>query len=98
MVNLDGRVREIKKLVDAGKYFTINRARQYGKTTILRALDQYLQKDYYVISMDFQMFGAGQFQTESIFVRSFARSFLRLLKRTKALEQDSVKLTCTRTT
>ena len=31
MVDLSERVREIKKLVDAGKYFTINRARQYGK-------------------------------------------------------------------
>ena len=92
MVNLDSRVKAIKKLIDAGKYFTINRARQYGKTTILRALGQYLQKDYYVISMDFQMFGAGQFQTESIFVRSFARSFLRLLKGTKALEQNNVAL------
>lgn len=25
-------------MVDAGKYFTINRARQYGKTTTLQAL------------------------------------------------------------
>lgn len=58
----------------------------------MRALSQYLQKDYYVISIDFQMFGAGQFQTESIFVRSFARSFLRLLKGTKALEQNNVAL------
>ncbi len=32
MVDLSKRVEEIKKLVDAGKYFTINRARQYGKT------------------------------------------------------------------
>ncbi len=34
MVNLDGRLSEVKELVDAGKYFTINRARQYGKTTM----------------------------------------------------------------
>ena len=53
MVNLDSRVREIKKLVDAGKYFTINRARQYGKTTTLRALYRNLMKDYYVVSLDF---------------------------------------------
>ena len=44
MVNLDSRVREIKKLVDAGKYFTINRARQYGKTTTLRALYRNLMR------------------------------------------------------
>ena len=50
MVNLDSRVREIKKLVDAGKYFMINRARQYGKTTTLRALYRNLMKDYYVVS------------------------------------------------
>lgn len=37
MVNLDKRLEEIKKLIDAGQYFTINRARQYGKTTTLRA-------------------------------------------------------------
>ena len=34
MVDLSERVKEIKQLVDDGKYFTINRARQYGKTTI----------------------------------------------------------------
>ena len=28
MVNLSERVKEIKQLVDEGKYFTINRARQ----------------------------------------------------------------------
>ncbi len=38
MVDLTERVKEIKKLVDAGKYFTINRARQYGKTTTITAL------------------------------------------------------------
>ncbi len=37
MVNLSERLVEITKLVDAGKYFTINRARQYGKTTTLVA-------------------------------------------------------------
>ena len=31
MVNLDARLKEIKKMVDAGAYFTINRARQYEK-------------------------------------------------------------------
>ncbi len=38
MVDLSERVQEIKKLVDEGKYLTINRARQYGKTTTLTAL------------------------------------------------------------
>ena len=29
MVNINGRLQQIRELVDAGKYFTINRARQY---------------------------------------------------------------------
>ena len=35
MVNLEPKLREIKAMVDAGEYFVINRARQYGKTTTL---------------------------------------------------------------
>ena len=81
MVNLDRRLKEIKELVDAGSYFTINRARQYGKTTVLRALNRYLQEEYYVVLMDFQTFGEAKFKNENIFALSFASSFLRLLNR-----------------
>ena len=33
MVDSKKRFKAIKDLIDAGEYFTINRARQYGKTT-----------------------------------------------------------------
>lgn len=80
MVNIDERLREIKALVDDGKYFTINRARQYGKTTTLMALSHYLQNSYYVVMMDFQTFGAADFRTEHDFSLSFASSFLELFE------------------
>lgn len=79
MVNLNERLMEIKKLIDAGQYFTINRARQYGKTTTLRALNRYLQTDYVVVLMDFQTFGAEEFKNENTFALSFLRAFLRIL-------------------
>ena len=41
MVDLSERVKEIKRLVDDGKYFIINRARQYGKTTTITLLADY---------------------------------------------------------
>ncbi len=81
MVNIENQLLEIKKLVDKGAYFTINRARQYGKTTTLRALNRYLQKEYYVVLMDFQTFGTAKFKNENVFSLSFANSFLRLLNR-----------------
>lgn len=38
MVNIDDKLAEIEELVDKGKYFTINRARQFGKTTTMNFL------------------------------------------------------------
>ena len=73
MVNLDSRLAEIKKMVDAGKYFVINRGRQYGKTTTLKALEQYLSEHYIVVRMDFQFLDADDFENAKTFVKAFAR-------------------------
>ena len=55
MVKLDDRLGYIKRmLVERKKYFVINRGRQYGKTTTLSALEEYLKDDYIVLSLDFQ--------------------------------------------
>ena len=75
MVDLTERVREIKKLVDEGKYFTINRARQYGKTTTLNALEYGLKEDYDVFSIDFQDITGAEYVDESEFVKGLAGVF-----------------------
>ena len=75
MVNMDERLLEIKKLIDRRKYFSINRGRQYGKTTTLFALEKYLKEDYTVISIDFQFFTQESFQDEASFSRIFAKKF-----------------------
>ena len=72
MVDLTKRLTEIKEMVDAGQYFTINRARQYGKTTILAALCNFLKKDYEVISLDFQTLSHADFASESKFTGALA--------------------------
>ena len=73
MVDLTERVEEIKKLVDAGKYFTINRARQYGKTTTISALSSALADQYDVISVDFQDITDADFENESEFTKSLSQ-------------------------
>ena len=80
MVDLESRLKEIQAMVDDGAYFTINKARQYGKTTILRALDEFLKKDYLVVSLDFQALGNASFQDENTFSETFAEYFLRELQ------------------
>lgn len=76
MVNLDARLQAIGNMVQKGQYFTINRARQYGKTTTLQALEKYLQKDYTVISLDFQLLSSGDFENEYTFVEAFSEELL----------------------
>ena len=73
MTDLSERVQEIKKLVDDGKYFTINRARQYGKTTTINALCKVLQEDNVILSLDFQDISKAVFDTEGSFVQGMAR-------------------------
>ena len=73
MVDISVRLEQIKAMVDQGDYFTINRARQYGKTTTLQALSEFLAPVYIVISLDFQNIGKSGFQTEGVFTQAFAR-------------------------
>ncbi len=80
MVDIGNRLIEIKEMVDRGDYFTINRARQYGKTTTLKALADFLEKDYMVISLDFQILGASKFRNENIFSLAFANLFVRAME------------------
>lgn len=44
----------VRDYVDAGEYFTMNRARQYGKTTTLKLLTKRLSGRYIVIDMSFE--------------------------------------------
>lgn len=83
MVDINGRLKEIAYLVEKGEYFTINRARQYGKTTTLRALKDVLDEKYVVASLDFQKIGDSKFRNENIFSDAFARLFLRSIQGNK---------------
>lgn len=85
MVDLQSRLAEIKELVDRGSYFVMNRARQYGKTTILQALRGYLKEEYHVISLDFQALSHADFESEQAFLRAFTRVLLREASRTAVL-------------
>lgn len=88
MINLDERLKVIKELVDNGKYFSITKARQYGKTTTLDALATFLSKEYMIISLDFQMLGHEDFKNESSFVSAFSREVLMNVSDTEAIPSE----------
>ena len=91
MVDITEKLVQIKKMVDSAKYFTINRARQYGKTTTRYALKNFIIEDYIVINVSFEGLGDAVFQDErnfssmvfNFFADSFKYSDKDLYKRTR---------------
>lgn len=55
MVNIDRKIDAIvRDYIQTGSYFTMNRARQFGKTTTLYLLEERLKNNYIVLSLSFE--------------------------------------------
>lgn len=70
MVDIGNKLGIIEKMVDEGMYFTINRPRQYGKTTAIYLLSKQLSSKYLVIDSSFEGVGDDMFATEDLFCKS----------------------------
>lgn len=93
MVGLNERMEQIREqYVDPGSYFVINRGRQYGKTTTLWALEEYLKEEYLVVSMDFQGITTEEYKDESAFTAAFMRMFVEALEEGKASKEETEPL------
>lgn len=79
MVNVDHKVAEMIKLVEDDAYFTVNRARQFGKTTLLNQLAQAL-KGYLGIKISFEGLGEKAFSSETDFCESFIHLVAKRLR------------------
>ncbi|MDR0948853.1 MAG: ATP-binding protein [Lachnospiraceae bacterium] len=71
MVDISDKLEQIKAMIVDGAYFTINRGRQYGKTTTLYLLEKYIQKEYLCISISFEGVGQTFFASEQDFCHGF---------------------------
>ena len=87
MVDTEKRFRAVKNLIDNGKYFTINRARQYGKTTMLQTIWRRMSDHYLIIKTSFEGVGDDSFKDEERFVKMFAGRMLNELRYDLAEEQ-----------
>lgn len=72
MVNVDSRTEQlIQGLILQHKYFTINCARQYGKTTILNALYQKLKLEYSIFFSILRIWEVQLFRMSISFAKRF---------------------------
>ena len=82
MVDISGKLAKIMEMIDNGDYFTINRARQYGKTTTLLMLARALPPEYTCISLSFEGVGDTMFESSASFCRSFLIHISKTVERT----------------
>ena len=66
MADVSGKLTQVLQLVKKGKYFIINRPRQYGKTTMLYTLESALvnTNEYIVFNISFEGTGDIFFNDE----------------------------------
>jgi predicted AAA+ superfamily ATPase len=75
MVDISGKIEQIFKLVEGKKYFTINRGRQYGKTTTIGMLEKRLPGEYICVGISFQYSSNEMYAHES----GFCQELLELI-------------------
>jgi hypothetical protein len=71
MVNVNNKLRLIEDMIEDEEYFTINRARQFGKTTTLYLLWRNLNLKYAIINISFEGLGESAFKNEDAFLKAF---------------------------
>ena len=71
MVDISNKFEAVLKLIRKGKYFAINRPRQYGKTTMLDELERRLENKYILIYLSFEGIGDTIFENEASFSPRF---------------------------
>ncbi|WP_461206354.1 AAA family ATPase [Clostridium sp. DL1XJH146] len=82
MVDTRNKLENVMELIRKGKYFTINRPRQYGKTTTIFLLNKILNKndDYLCIRLSFEGISSESYKTEKVFVEAFRSQLEKYLK------------------
>ena len=88
MVDISDKISKIRNMVEMEEYFTINRARQYGKTTTLQMLKKDLSTDYIVSRISFEGIGSTIFSDEANFCLGFDELFGKSLRFSSASQED----------
>ena len=91
MADVSRKLAQTFEMVERGKYFIINRPRQYGKTTTLYTIAEMLEKtgEYLVFNISFEGVGDLAFESERTFAPLFLKLLVRHIKR-KDIEVASV--------
>ena len=79
MADTSEKITQIMQLVDDGEYFSINRGRQYGKTTTLSLLEKQLSSKYTVVKISFEVTTDIMFESEEGFCQGLLNKCAKYL-------------------
>ncbi len=91
MVDISEKLKQIEEMVDEGLYFTINRPRQYGKTTTMHEITKRLRSKYEIIKTSFEGVGDDMFKTEDSFCEVIFDLFAQSMEFTNEELSDKLK-------
>jgi hypothetical protein len=82
MADISAKLGHILEMVEKGRYFTINRPRQYGKTTMLATLNDALSSSsaYSPIRMNFQGIDSKWHETDAAFAQMVVSQMKTILE------------------
>ncbi|BAH06866.1 hypothetical protein CKR_1815 [Clostridium kluyveri NBRC 12016] len=85
MVDISNKLDKVFRLIEKGKYFVINRPRQYGKTTTLFLLNRELKKDnnYLPIKISFEAIDSETYNEMKSFLKSVMTQIINYFKFSK---------------
>ena len=88
MADVSSQLEDTYAMIEKGKYFIINRPRQYGKTTTLYTIARTLRTkpDYLVFNISFEGVGDAFFEDE----QTLGQGFLRLLSHQAAVHSPEL--------
>jgi len=79
MVDTSHKIEQVIQLVEDGEYFSINRPRQFGKTTMLSLLAKALnhREEYLALNISFEDIDSVTYQNQETFISIFLDMLLR---------------------
>ena len=80
MVDTSRKLAQIEEYIEEGSYFTINRARQFGKTTTMDSLFRLLSDKYFMIKISFEGLGEDDYREGRLFLAEFQKILVKKIK------------------
>jgi len=82
VADITGKVNQVMEMITRGDYFTINRPRQYGKTTLIYHLFQEMwkDKDYLALDISFEGIDSSVYKSTDRFIPAFIDLLIMRLK------------------